>query len=206
MCSPPPASAFWPVAACWRCPSTARPRVAVIATGSELVPPSEVPGPGKIRNSNSYAMAACAREAGAEAHMLPIVQDTFEALRDAVAQAAREYDFVVTTGGAANGDFDFIKPVVAELGELLMTTVNMRPGKAQTFGIVEGTPVFGLPGNPAAAYVGFQMLIRPALRTMQGLPLHGSSRREGAPHCRREEPRPAPHLPAGEPDAHRRGL
>ena len=58
--------------------------------------------------------------------------------------------------------------MVAELGELLMTTVNMRPGKAQTFGIVEGTPVFGLPGNPAAAYVGFQMLIRPALRTMQG--------------------------------------
>ena len=149
-------------------PTPRRPRVAIISIGSELVPPSEVPGPGKIRNSNSYAMAACAREAGAEAVMLPIVQDTFEALRDAVAQAAREYDFVVTTGGAANGDFDFIKPVVAELGELLMTTVNMRPGKAQTFGMVEGTPVFGLPGNPAAAYVGFQMLIRPALRTMQG--------------------------------------
>ena len=145
-----------------------RPRVAVIATGSELVPPSEVPGPGKIRNSNSYAMAACAREAGAEAVMLPIVQDTFEALRDAVAAAAREYDFVVTTGGAANGDFDFIKPVVAELGELMMTTVNIRPGKAQTFGMVEGAPVFGLPGNPAAAYVGFQLLIRPALRAMQG--------------------------------------
>ncbi len=85
-----------------------------------------------------------------------------------MAAAAREYDFVVTTGGAANGDYDFIKPVVAELGELKMTTVNMRPGKAQTFGLVEGTPVFGLPGNPAAAYVGFQMLIRPALRTMQG--------------------------------------
>ena len=100
--------------------------------------------------------------------MLPIVQDTFEALRDAVAAAAREYDLVVTTGGAANGDFDFIKPVVAELGELMMTTVNIRPGKAQTFGMVEGTPVFGLPGNPAAAYVGFQLLIRPALRTMQG--------------------------------------
>ena len=145
-----------------------RPRVAIIATGSELVPPTEVPGPGKIRNSNSYAMAACAREAGAEAHMLPAVPDTFEGLRDAVAQAARDYDFVVTTGGAANGDFDFIKPVVADLGELMMTTVNMRPGKAQTFGIVEGTPVFGLPGNPAAAYVGFQLLIRPALRTMQG--------------------------------------
>lgn len=149
-------------------PVRRRPRVAIIATGSELVPPTEVPGPGKIRNSNSYAMAAAAREAGAEAHMLPIVKDTFEDLRDAVAAAVRDYDFVVTTGGAANGDFDFIKPVVAELGELMMTTVNMRPGKAQTFGIVEGTPVFGLPGNPAAAYVGFQMLIRPALRTMQG--------------------------------------
>ena len=149
-------------------PAYARPRVAIIATGSELVPPDQVPGPGQIRNSNSYAMAACAQEAGAVPVVLPIVADTFEALRDAVAQAAREYDFVVTTGGAANGDFDFIKPVVAELGELLMTTVNMRPGKAQTFGIVEGTPVFGLPGNPAAAYVGFQMLIRPALRTMQG--------------------------------------
>ena len=145
-----------------------RPRVAVIATGSELVPPSEVPGPGKIRNSNSYAMAACAREAGAEAHMLPIVQDTFEALRDAVAQAAREYDFVVTTGGAANGDFDFIKPVVEGTGELLMTTVNMRPGKAQTFGLVKGKPVFGLPGNPAAAYCGFEMIVRQALRKMQG--------------------------------------
>ena len=149
-------------------PAYARPRVAIIATGSELVPPDQVPGPGQIRNSNSYAMAACAQRAGAVPHILPIVEDTFEALRDAVAAAARDYDFVVTTGGAANGDFDFIKPVVAELGELKMTTVNMRPGKAQTFGIVNGTPVFGLPGNPAAAYVGFEMLIRPALRTMQG--------------------------------------
>ena len=75
---------------------------------------------------------------------------------------------MVTSGGASNGDFDFIKPVVEELGELLMTTVNMRPGKAQTFGVVQGTPVFGLPGNPAAAYVGFEMIIRPALRKMQG--------------------------------------
>ena len=83
-------------------------------------------------------------------------------------EATCDYDFVITSGGASNGDFDFIKPVVEDLGELLMTTVNMRPGKAQTFGIVQGTPVFGLPGNPAAAYVGFEMIIRPALRKMQG--------------------------------------
>ncbi|WP_241159201.1 molybdopterin molybdotransferase MoeA [Adlercreutzia sp. ZJ141] len=145
-----------------------RPRVAIIPIGSELVEPPTVPTAGKIRNSNGYALAACAQAAGAVPTMLPIVQDTHEALAAAVDAATREYDFVITSGGASNGDFDFIKPVVDELGELLMTSVNMRPGKAQTFGIVNSTPVFGLPGNPAAAFVGFEMIIRPALRKMQG--------------------------------------
>lgn len=149
-------------------PTYRRPRVAVIAIGSELVAPTEVPAPGKIRNSNSYALAACAQAAGAVPAVLPIVEDTHEALAAAVRDAAVSYDFVVTSGGASNGDFDFIKPVVEELGQLLMTTVNMRPDKAQTFGLVDGTPVFGLPGNPAAAYVGFEMIVRPALRKMQG--------------------------------------
>lgn len=144
------------------------PKVAIAATGSELVDPSEVPTAGKIRNSNSMALAACAKAAGCEPTILPIVEDTYEALEETVRAAVRDFDFVITTGGAANGDFDFIKPVVEGTGELLMTTVNMRPGKAQTFGIVEGTPVFGLPGNPAAAYCGFEMIIRPALRKMQG--------------------------------------
>lgn len=149
-------------------PTYRRPRVAVIAIGSELAAPTEVPAPGKIRNSNSYALAACAQAAGAVPTVLPIVEDAHEALAAAVRSAAASYDFVVTSGGASNGDFDFIKPVVEELGQLLMTTVNMRPGKAQTFGLVDGTPVFGLPGNPAAAYVGFEMIVRPALRKMQG--------------------------------------
>ena len=128
-------------------PTYRRPRVAVIAIGSELVAPTEVPAPGKIRNSNSYALAACAQAAGAVPAVLPIVEDTHEALAAAVRDAAVSYDFVVTSGGASNGDFDFIKPVVEELGQLLMTTVNMRPGKAQTFGLVDGTPVFGLPAT-----------------------------------------------------------
>ena len=145
-----------------------RPRIAVIPIGSELVEPSEKPGPGHIRNSNGYAMAACAHAAGAACDMLPIVPDDEDALAQAVKEACKTYDFVVTTGGASNGDFDFIKPVVERLGTLYMTTVNMRPGKAQTFGIVDGTPVFGLPGNPAAAYMGFSLIIRPALRAMQG--------------------------------------
>lgn len=149
-------------------PVCRRPKVAIAATGSELVDPSEVPTAGKIRNSNSLALAACAKAAGCEPVILPIVKDTYEALEKTVLDAVDAYDFVITSGGAANGDFDFIKPVVEGTGELLMTTVNMRPGKAQTFGLVKGTPVFGLPGNPAAAYCGFEMIIRPALRKMQG--------------------------------------
>lgn len=145
-----------------------RPRVAIIAIGSELVNPTDMPTPGKIRNSNSYALAACAQAAGAVPTILSIVSDDEEALAQVVSDATYDYDFIVTSGGASNGDFDFIKPVVEKLGELMMTTVNMRPGKAQTFGVVKGTPVFGLPGNPAAAYCGFEMIIRPALRKMQG--------------------------------------
>ena len=144
------------------------PKIAIIATGSELVDPTEMPTQGKIRNSNSYALAACAIDAGAVPTVLPIAADDFEGLKAEVLAATADYDFVVTSGGAANGDYDFIKKVVDSIGELLMTTVNMRPGKAQTFGIVNGTPVFGLPGNPAAAYLGFEMIVRPALRKMQG--------------------------------------
>ena len=150
-----------------RVPVYRKPRVAIIPIGSELVPPSENPGPGHIRNSNSYALAACAKAAGCEADMFDIVPDDEAALEAAVREAAATHDFVVTSGGASNGDFDFIKPVVERAGELLMTTVNMRPGKAQTFGLVKGKPVFGLPGNPAAAYCGFEMIVRQALRKMQ---------------------------------------
>lgn len=145
-----------------------RPTVAIMATGSELVDAHEVPGKGKIRNSNSPALAACVAEAGGLPTILPIVKDTYEGLAKAVEGAVEDYDCVLTTGGAANGDYDFIKRVVTDLGEAYVTSINMRPGKAETYGHVDGVPVFGLPGNPAAAYMGFQMLVRPALRKMQG--------------------------------------
>lgn len=145
-----------------------RPRVAIIPIGSELLTPEEPFRPGCIRDSNSYAMAACVAQAGGIPAQLMIVPDKEECLARSIKLAAEDYDFIITTGGASNGDYDFIKPVVEDLGELYMTLVNMRPGKAQTFGIVDGTPVFGLPGNPAAAYCGFEVLIRQALRKMQG--------------------------------------
>lgn len=168
-----------------------RPRVAVIAIGSELVDPTEVPCPGKIRNSNSYALAASARAAGAEVSILPIVKDDLETLKAEVLNATHTYDFIVTSGGASDGDFDFIKPTVEQLGELFMTLVNIRPGKAQTFGLVNGVPVFGLPGNPAAAYVGFEMLVRPALRKMQGFSIYErpSVRARLATDAKKKDPR-----------------
>lgn len=145
-----------------------RPRVAVIALGSELVAPTVVPSAGQIRDGNSFAIGACVQAAGGIAKLYPICKDDKEAITNAVTEAAASFDFVITTGGASNGDYDYIKDVVNENGTVFMTLVNMRPGKAQTFGLVQDTPVFGLPGNPAAAYCGFEMLIRPALRKMQG--------------------------------------
>jgi molybdopterin molybdotransferase len=79
-----------------------------------------------------------------------------------------QHDFVILSGGAAEGDFDYTTAAVREMGVLLFNQVRMRPGKAQTFGLIDGVPVFGLPGNPAAALIGFEVLIRPALRKMQG--------------------------------------
>lgn len=145
-----------------------QPKVAIISVGSELVEPDVMPGPGQIRDGNAYALAACVKEVGGIPCIYPIVRDDFIALRDAIVLALENHDFVVTSGGASNGDYDFIKDVIEQIGSLKMTLVNMRPGKAQAFGIIEGVPVFGLSGNPAAAYCGFEMFIRPALRKMQG--------------------------------------
>jgi molybdopterin molybdotransferase len=146
-----------------------RPRVAIISTGSELVEPTTLPGPGQIRNSNSYSLSAQVVEVGGIPHILPMVEDSEEALRASLGAAVAEHDFVITSGGAAEGDFDYLTKVVGEMGTLFYNKVNMKPGKAQTFGLIEGVPVFGLPGNPVAAAVGFEILIRPALRKMQGL-------------------------------------
>jgi molybdopterin molybdotransferase len=146
-----------------------RPRVAVISTGSELVGVTTIPGPGQIRDSNSPSLAAAVIEAGGIPTIVSSVEDTREALINVLTAAVAEHDFVITSGGAAEGDYDFITPVVREQGELFFNKVNMRPGKAQTFGIINNTPVFGLPGNPSAAFVGFEILVRPALRKMQGI-------------------------------------
>ncbi len=144
-----------------------RPRVAIVSTGDELVDVTAKPGPGQIRNSNSHSLAAQVLEAGGEPHVLGIARDNEEHTRSLLSRAG-EYDLMVTTGGVSMGDFDVVKTVLQEIGELDFWKVAMRPGAPQTFGTIDGTPFFGLPGNPTSTMVGFELFVRPAMRKMAG--------------------------------------
>ncbi|MCL2806832.1 MAG: molybdopterin molybdotransferase MoeA [Coriobacteriia bacterium] len=145
-----------------------RPRVAILSTGSELVDPGELPEPGKIRNSNCFSLSAAVSAAGGEPHILGIIKDDKDEICAAVQKAVAAHDMVLISGGAAGGDYDYGYQVLSELGTVHFRKINMRPGKAQTFSIIDDTIVVGLAGNPAAALVGFEVLLRPALRFMQG--------------------------------------
>ncbi len=177
-------------------PVYARPRVAIVSTGSELVEVAEKPGPGKIRNSNSYSIAAQVAAAGAIPVRFPIVPDDVESTRAAFERAAQECDYIVTSGGVSVGDFDYVKPVLEELGELTFCKVAMRPGNPQTLGSIRGVPFFGLPGNPTSTYVGFEIFVRPSLRTMMGFSARGSARDPRPAGARRQEEAGPPLLPA----------
>ena len=144
-----------------------RPRVAIVSTGDELVGIEEVPGPGQIRNSNTYSLAAQVIAAGGVPCILGIARDN-EADTRALLGRASEFDLMVTTGGVSMGDFDVVKTVLQEIGKLDFWKVAMRPGAPQTYGTIGGTPFFGLPGNPTSTMVGFELFMRPAIRKMRG--------------------------------------
>ena len=146
----------------------AAPRVGIISLGTELVAPSKVPARGQIRDSNSSALMAEALDAGAEPVFYGIAPDDEQAIAELVHRAVRECDFVITSGGASAGDYDYVTALVRREGEVLFDRISMRPGKAITFGLLGDKPYLGLSGNPAAAYVGFEMLARPAIRKMRG--------------------------------------
>lgn len=149
-------------------PVYSAPKVGIISIGTELVPAPEIPGPGKIRDSNSYAISGYVRELGGIPVKYPLVVDDEAAIRDTILRAADECDYIVTTGGACDGDFDYAIAIVKELGEVLFDLVSLRPGKAQALGYIGNTMVHVLSGNPAAAAVGFELFSRPALRIIQG--------------------------------------
>ncbi len=144
-----------------------RPRVAIVATGDELVAIDEYPGPGKIRNSNSYSLAAQVLDAGGEPHVLEVARDNFDDTA-ALLSRAPEFDLMVTTGGVSMGDYDVVKDVLDRIGVMDFWKVAMRPGAPQTHGTIGGTPFFGLPGNPTSTMVGFELFVRPVILKMAG--------------------------------------
>ena len=145
-----------------------RPRVAVLATGTELRAPGEPLEPGEIYESNTVLLAAQLRSAGAEVSLLEAVRDDEEEIRAALARGL-EFDVLVTSGGVSVGPHDLVRAALADLGaEEVFWRVAVKPGKPVAFAVRSGTLVFGLPGNPVSSLVGFELLVRPALRALQG--------------------------------------
>ncbi len=146
------------------------PRVGVLSTGDELV---TAPAPlafGQIRDSNRPMLLAEVAASGFDAVNLGTVPDDEAVLTTTLAEAAASCDAVVTSGGVSVGDFDLMKQVLDTLGDMKWMQIAIRPAKPFAFGLVGGTPVFGLPGNPVSSLVSFELFARPALRSMMGHP------------------------------------
>ncbi|HEY9524265.1 MAG TPA: gephyrin-like molybdotransferase Glp [Thermopolyspora sp.] len=150
-----------------------RPRVVVLSTGAELVPPGQPLGPGQIWESNSYMLSAAVREAGGEGFRADAVtDDPTEFLERLDAQLVRA-DAVITSGGVSMGAYEPVKEALAPLGVVRFEKVAMQPGMPQGFGLIgeDQVPIFTLPGNPVSSFVSFLLFVKPALRKMRGLPV-----------------------------------
>ncbi|MEM7342170.1 MAG: gephyrin-like molybdotransferase Glp [Actinomycetota bacterium] len=145
-----------------------RPRVGVLSTGDELIEGPEALQPGQIRDSNRPTLLALVAEAGFEAVDLGLIRDDEASIRAALEKAAAENDAVITSGGVSMGDYDLIKAVLNELGDMNWMQVAIKPAKPLAFGLLGSTPVFGLPGNPVSSMVSFELFARPALLSMMG--------------------------------------
>ncbi|HVN13363.1 MAG TPA: gephyrin-like molybdotransferase Glp [Kineosporiaceae bacterium] len=157
---------------CAKVPVHRAPRVAVLSSGSELVPPDRPLGAGQVHDSNGYGLAAAAEALAAVADYLGIVPDDEAAVRKALEEAGAAADLVVTSGGVSAGVYDTVKEVLTALGTVRFDRVAMQPGMPQGFGTLGpgGTPVFTLPGNPVSSMVSFEVFVRPAVRALAGVP------------------------------------
>jgi molybdopterin molybdotransferase len=146
-----------------------RPRVAILATGDEVVPPGQSPGPGQIYDANSYTVAAQVQTFGGVPLLLGVARDEDALVREGMQEAlSQRADFIITSGGVSVGDFDLVKQVLAAEGEMHFWSLNMKPGRPMAFGVVNDLPLLGLPGNPVAAMISTKLFARPALLKMQG--------------------------------------
>lgn len=155
-------------------PVVRRPIVAILSTGDELVGVDEPLAPGKIRDANSYTSAALVAKYGGVPRLLGIGRDTVDSL-NALLDRAFDADLLITSGGVSLGDYDMVKDVLSQRGEMHLWTIRMKPGKPSAFGIIRrggdrpGLPLLGLPGNPVSAMVTFEQFVRPAILKMRGM-------------------------------------
>jgi molybdopterin molybdotransferase len=147
-----------------------KPRIALFSSGDELLPPEAPLEEGKIRDSNSYTLAALIEEAGAEVIRLGVARDNYDSIKDLLEKAVElEVDLILSSAGVSVGAFDFVKQVIESNGSMDFWRVNMRPGKPVAFGDYKDIPIIGLPGNPVSAFVAFEVFVRPALEKLGGV-------------------------------------
>lgn len=147
-----------------------KPRVALLSSGDELTPVDQPLKPGKIRDTNSYTIAALIADSGCEVLPLGVAPDKRDAIQALFDKSiSMKADVIISSAGVSVGAFDFIKDVIESNGRLDFWKVNMRPGKPLAFGEYRGAPFLGLPGNPVSAFVGFEVFVRPALGRLAGL-------------------------------------
>jgi molybdopterin molybdotransferase len=162
-----------------------KPRVALLSSGDELVDPDAPLEEGKIRDSNSYTLAALIESTGAEPLRLGVARDQYEAVRALFERAVYlRADLILSSAGVSVGAYDFVRDVIEANGEMDFWRVNMRPGKPVAFGKYRGIPFIGLPGNPVSAFVGFEVFVRPVLAKLGGQA--GRTRTEVRVRCEEE--------------------
>jgi len=149
-------------------PVFSRPVVGIISTGDELVPPGESLKPGQIRDVNSDMLKAAVEKFNGIAISKGVVDDNYDDLRDACNELIPEVDVLLVSGGTSVGEKDNMPRIVAELGEMLIHGLAVKPGKPTIIGEIESKAVFGLPGNPVAAFFIFDYLVKPLLLALQG--------------------------------------
>lgn len=147
-----------------------KPRVAIVPTGDELVEAGQPLGPGQIANSNAVMLQTMCLELGMEPFLFPIVRDQKEALSQTLVDASQTSDLILTIGGVSVGDFDHVLSSIKENGAIDFWKVAIKPGKPLAFGHINQTPIIGLPGNPASAFVCFELFARPALLKLAARP------------------------------------